>query len=206
MTWNTDGFQDDFCWCVPQITLNYPVFFRTLTLNLIFNFACWARVSELLAGASDSAASCTHGWAESRQCLVMIEGQSAGLSKPGRISSNSTLLDWGAQSGERWSARPGWEWWLPGARLSRAGEKRAASPQEALWHSSLHFLNQSWVIRAATGKGTDQTIIPPRSPLRPFDRWQGRNSTVGIYLFSNLFLLEKNKKEIMCFFWCIFKF
>lgn len=119
-----------------------------------------------------------HAWLScEKQCLMMIGCKSTGLSKPGRISgpSNSTLLDWGAQSEECWRARPGWEWWLPRHGCPKP-VKCSTSPQEALWHSSLHFLNQSWVIRAATGKRTDQTIIPPHPPLYPFDIWQGSST------------------------------
>lgn len=104
-------------------------------------------------------------------------------------SSNSTLLDWGAQSGECWSARPGWEWWLPGHGCPKP-LKCSTSPQEALWHSSLHFLNQSWVIRAATGKRTDQTIILPHPPLYPFDMWQSRKSAS-----QNFYHFFLNRKE-----------
>lgn len=129
-----------------------------------------------------------HGWAAKKAMSHDDRGQSTGLSKPGRISgsSNSTLLDWGAQSGECWSAQPGWEWWLPGHGCPKP-VKCSTSPQEALWHSSLHFLNQSWVIRATTGKRTDQTIIPPRPPLYPFDMWQGRKSAT--------ILISSNRKE-----------
>lgn len=120
-------------------------------------------------------------------------GPSAALSKRGRISgsSNSTLLDWGAQSGECWSARPGWEWWLPRHGCPKP-LKCSTSPQEALWHSSLHFLNQSWVIRAATGKRTDQTIIPPHPPFYPFDMWQSsKRAAPNIHHFYQCFWGEK---------------
>lgn len=129
-----------------------------------------------------------HGWAAKKAMSHDDRGQSTGLSKPGRISgtSNSTLLDWGAQSGECWSAQPGWEWWLPGHGCPKP-VKCSTSPQEALWHSSLHFLNQSWVIRATTGKRTDQTIIPPHPPLYPFDMWQSRKSAT--------ILISSNRKE-----------
>lgn len=123
------------------------------------------------------------------------QGQSTGLSKPGRISgsSNSTLLDWGAQSGECWSTRPGWEWWLPGHGCPKP-LKCSTSPQEALWHSSLHFLNQSWVIRAATGKRTDQTIIP----LYPFDMWQSSKSAA--HNFCHFQSVEKKNITVSVWF------
>lgn len=130
-----------------------------------------------------------HGWAAKKAMSHDDQGQSTGLSKPGRISGsgNSTLLDWGAQSGECWSARPGWEWWLLVHGCPKP-LKCSTSPQEAFWHSSLHFLNQSWVIRAATGKRTDQTIIPPHPPLYPFDMWQSRKSAALDLFFFFAFL------------------
>lgn len=164
------------CWRILQIrTLNFFNSLRTITFNLRLNFACCAFFQSTgrcvwLWGC------CMHDWAAKKAMSRDDQGQSTGLSKPGRISgsSNSTLLDWGAQSGECWSARPGWEWWLPGHGCPEP-VKCSTSPQEALWHSSLHFLNQCWVIRAATGKRTDQTIISPLPPLYPFDVWQRKN-------------------------------
>lgn len=152
------------------------LFLRIVTFKLIFNFPCSAHVQCIVRCTRHWGCS-MHGWAAKKAMSHDDQGQSTGLSKPGRISgsSNSTLLDWGAQSGECWSARPGWEWWLPGHGCPKP-VKCSTSPQEALWHSSLHFLNQSWVIRAATGKRTDQTIIPPHPPLYPLDMWQSRKS------------------------------
>lgn len=133
------------------------------------------------------------GWAVKKEMSCDDQGPSTGLSKRHRISGsgNSTLLDWGAQSGECWSARPGWEWWLPGHGCPKP-LKCSTSPQEALWHSSLHFLNQSWVIRAATGKRTDQTIIPPHPPLYPFDMWQSGEECGSEY---PPFFITSNGKE-----------
>lgn len=150
-----------------------------------------------------SGAACRmHGWAAKSNVSWWSGRKSTGLSKPGRISgpSNSTLLDWGAQSEECWRARPGWEWWLPRHGCPKP-VKCSTSPQEALWHSSLHFLNQSWVIRAATGKRTDQTIIPPHPPLYPFDIWQGSSSAA-----QNIHYVESfyGKSKGLCFLFDVF--
>lgn len=106
-------------------------------------------------------------------------------------SSSSTLLDWGAQSEECWSAQPGREWWLLGHGCPKL-LKCSTSPQEAIWHSSLHFLNQSWVIRAATGKRTDQTIIPPHLPLYPLTCGRAGSSQFLQFFF---FISPNKKKE-----------
>lgn len=193
MTWQQHGRkQDDLSWCILQITWNYkkmsPFFFlRTVTFKLIFNFSCSVHIQS--TGRCAWLWGCSmHGWAAKKAMSHDDRGQSTGLSKPGRISgsSNSTLLDWGAQSGECWSARPGWEWWLPGHGCPKP-VKCSTSPQEALWHSSLHFLNQSWVIRAATGKRTDQTIIPRHPSLYRCDMWQSRKSANQSLPFFNQF-------------------
>lgn len=175
------------------IRLFFFIFEETVTFKFIFNFLCRAHIQS----SGRRAWRCLqHAWLSSeREMSHDDQGPSTGLSKRGRISgcSNSTLLDWGAQSGECWSARPGWEWWLPGHGCPKP-LKCSTSPQEALWHSSLHFLNQSWVIRAATGKRTDQTIIPPHPPLYPFDMWQSRKSAAqNSYLF--FFIISPNRKE-----------
>lgn len=153
--------------------------------------------------APDTACS-MHGWATKREMSHDDRRPSTALSKRGRISgsSNSTLLDWGAQSGECWSARPGWEWWLPGHGCPKP-LKCSTSPQEALWHSSLHFLNQSWVIRAATGKRTDQTIIPPHPPFYPFDmRQSSKSAAPNILHFLSVLVGKKKTKHwgsLICF-------
>ncbi len=168
----------DACLIWHKIIRFSPFSLWTVTFKLIFNFPCSTVIQSTGRCAWLWGAACSmHGWAAKKATSHDDQGQSTGLSKPGRVSgsSNSTLLDWGAQSGESWSARPGWEWWLPGHGCPKP-LKCSTSPQEALWHSSLHFLNQSWVIRAATGKRTDQTIIPPHPPPHPFDMWQSRKS------------------------------